>query len=216
MESVEKQISISKTARYYVIPPVERPVKKVLIVIHGYAQLAKDFIEEFRGLINDHVLIAAPEGLSKFYFRNEPAASWMTKEDRENEISDYLLYLDKFINSLKTDFDITGAEISLLGFSQGVHTAVRWFIHSPESFSNLILCSSDFPKDADINMLKEKLINAKMQFIYGTKDEVITLQRYQESMDLLKTNNVIFDELSFEGGHRINLETLQLKLKKHK
>ena len=61
------------------------------------------FAQCFKILNTDKNTIIAPEGLSRFYkngFYGEVVSSWMTKEDRLNEINDYILYLDTLIEEL--------------------------------------------------------------------------------------------------------------------
>ena len=204
-------IKIEKTARYFMNETKGKILKNVWIVIHGYAQLAEEFLAEFEFLDDDSALIVAPEGLSKFYFRNKIGASWMTKEDRFNEIEDYLNFLEKLVNQLKNKFYLSDAKFNLLGFSQGVHTATRFFINSGQKFDNLFLCSSDFPKDADFEKLKTKLEYSNMYFIYGLKDEIVKQERYSESVELLNKSNIDFSIVTFNGGHKIDRESI-LKL----
>ncbi|MEP7146463.1 MAG: hypothetical protein ABI792_05600 [bacterium] len=214
MKIVEENIQILKTARYYVIGSESSDIKSLYIVIHGYAQLAADFIKEFEFLAGKKALIAAPEGLSKFYFRYKIGASWMTKEDRANEIKDYLIYLDLLFIELKNKFkNISEAKINIIGFSQGVHTAVRWFCHTKNHIDNLILCSSDFPKDADFITLKEKLFLAQMYFIYGKQDDVIGQDTYRKSIELLKEKKIKHKEITFDQGHVIDQATLKKFIK---
>lgn len=217
MKTEEQFLRIEKTARYYSNDPDVKKPGSLWIVIHGYAQLAKDFIEEFEFLNENQVLIIAPEGLSKFYSRNRIGASWMTKEDRINEINDYLKYLDGLFSILKIKYDLSAANINLLGFSQGVHTAVRWFTNSNFAFNNLILCSSDFPEDVDFIKLNQKLERSKMSYLYGDKDEVISGKTFSSGIELLKSKNIPFENIVFEGKHEINRETLKsvIKTKNH-
>lgn len=209
MKTEEQFLKIEKTARYYSNDPDVNKPGSLWIVIHGYAQLAKDFIDEFEFLNENRTLIVAPEGLSKFYTRNRIGASWMTKEDRINEINDYLKYLDGLFSNLKIKYDLSAAKINLLGFSQGVHTAVRWYISSNIVFDNLILCSSDFPGDADFIKLNQKLEKSKMFYIYGNKDEVISGKTFSAGIELLKSENIPFENIVFEGKHEIQRETLK-------
>ncbi len=51
----------------------------------------------------------------------------MTKEDRENEIADYVDFLDAVFGEVVTP----GARVTVLGFSQGVATAARWLALRP-------------------------------------------------------------------------------------
>lgn len=208
MKTEELLLKVEKTARYYSNDPVSEKPDTLWIVIHGYAQLAKDFIDEFEFLNDSRTLIIAPEGLSKFYSRNRIGASWMTKEDRSNEINDYLKYLDGLFSVLKIKYDLSDTMINLLGFSQGVHTAVRWFINSNFVFDNLILCSSDFPVDADFNKLNQKLVRSKMFYLHGDKDEIVSGKTFNAGIELLNSKDIRFEQIKFEGKHEIHRETL--------
>lgn len=208
MNIVGHNIKVDKTARYYT-NKVSEEIKTVWFVIHGYAQLARDFIKEFEFLSNSSTLIIAPEGLSKFYFRDKIVASWMTKEDRENEINDYVNYLNKILNQIENKFDLTSAKFNLLGFSQGVHTAARFFINSNFYFNNLLLCSSNFPKDVDFIRLKQKLKKSKMFYLYGDEDKSISLKSFKESINLLEEKQIPFEIISFHGGHIIDEQSLK-------
>ena len=200
----ESHIKIEKIARYYSNEPKRREVKNFWFVIHGYGQLASDFIKEFEFLDDRNTLIIAPEGLSKFYSKNKAGASWMTSEDRLNEINDYICYLEKVTNEIKSTYNISVSEKYLLGFSQGVHTAVRFFLNSKKRFEHLILCSSDFPSDIDFDLLSNKLKSTVMHFIYGKNDRIINAKRYSESSDLLKKNNIEFYKVIYNGDHEID------------
>lgn len=207
MNFKEHFLKVEKTARYYTSNASN--ISDVWILIHGYAQLAKNFIDEFGFLESDNTLLVAPEGLSRFYFRNKIAASWMTSEDRLNEINDYSDYLERIVIDVKNEFDLTGASMNLLGYSQGVHTAVRFFIHSGFVFQNLILCSSDFPVDTDFEKLKLKLNTAKMFLTYGDNDEILSPKVFNESKNLLLQNEISFEEIVFQGGHQIDAESIK-------
>jgi len=208
----EEHLSVRKTARYHTNSPTSK-ITSVNFVIHGYATLAKNFITEFSFLESDNTLIIAPEGLSKFYFRNNLGASWMTIEDRSNEIEDYIAYLDDLFKKIRSEYDISGAKVNLLGFSQGVHTAARWFIGSEYKFDKLVLCSSDFPKDANFERLKLRLKdNSKMFFIYGTNDKIIENSAFENAMKMLRENEIKFSHTTFKGGHNIDAGTVKMIL----
>ncbi|HMQ67677.1 MAG TPA: hypothetical protein PKA90_07175 [Ignavibacteria bacterium] len=208
MNITEHNIIVNKTARYCSNDPGESKITNTWIVIHGYAQLAKDFIREFEFLSVPEALIVAPEGLSKFYSKNNPAASWMTKEDRSNEINDYINYLEKIFTEINNSCDLTSSKINLLGFSQGVHTAVRWFIKSRYHFDKLILCSSDFPGDADFAGLKEKLSRSELFYLQGRNDRITTPERFAENLELLRNNNIKAEEIYFDGQHEIDPDAI--------
>lgn len=210
MKINEEHLVIKKTARYYTNSPSGK-ITSVNFVIHGYATLGKNFINEFAFLDNDETLIVAPEGLSKFYFRDKIAASWMTKEDRLNEIKDYVNYLDDVYEMVSAQFDKLSVKVNLIGFSQGVHTAARWFVNSGNHFDRLALCSSDFPADTDFSKLRKKLNeNAEMFYVHGNHDVIVNVK---DSIKMLKENEIDFNEITFNGGHVIDKESIQDLLK---
>jgi len=213
LNQIEKTINVTKTARYYTNSASDK-INSVVMAIHGYAQLAKDFIESFGFLDSESKLIIAPEGLSRFYFREKTGASWMTKEDRLNEINDYIHYLNLLMKKIENEYDLINAKKSLLGFSQGVHTAVRFFTASDVYFENLILCSSDFPKDADFEKLKIKSESTKIFYVYGNKDEIIRHGLFEAGNKLLDDNKIEFEKIIFSGGHKIDTEAISRILNK--
>ncbi len=92
-------LPVGRTARYYTLGPIGAATRQVWFACHGYGQLAERFLQRFEPLDDGAHLIVAPEGLSRFYLSDNPrerrvGATWMTREDRLNEIADYVRYLD--------------------------------------------------------------------------------------------------------------------------
>src|SRR5262245_36958952 len=94
---------VERTARYYTLGPLSEGVRELWFVLHGYGNLAAKFLRSFEELDDGSRRIVAPEALNRFYLiapDKAPAnerpvgASWMTREDRESEIVDYIDYLD--------------------------------------------------------------------------------------------------------------------------
>ncbi|MBL8008483.1 MAG: hypothetical protein JNJ56_13230 [Ignavibacteria bacterium] len=206
MKIIQDNFKTGKTARYCTNSP-SNEIKSLWFVIHGYAQLASDFIRSFDFLDNENTLIIAPEGLSRFYSRSLPAASWMTISDRENEIHDYVFYLTGLLKYISGKYDLKNSVKNLLGFSQGVHTAVRFFAHSDADFKRLVLCSSDFPPDADFGKFAENLKSAEMFYLRGRDDSIFTEADFQKSKFLLESNSIKFNEIVFRGSHEINKDS---------
>ena len=108
----EIKIKTSKTARVYLTNEITKNTKEVVISCHGYAQLGKFFIKKFEGISNEHRTVIVPEALNKFYWNGmngRVVASWMTKDDRESEIEDYINYLNQvyeMIWILSKDFNL--------------------------------------------------------------------------------------------------------------
>ena len=90
---IQKNITIPKTARYFVLGEASEQIEEIWFVIHGYGQLANYFIKKFEVLNNGKNLIVAPEALHRFYwkgFDGKVGASWMTNVERLEEIADYI------------------------------------------------------------------------------------------------------------------------------
>jgi predicted esterase len=213
MKIVESKIVVERTASFCIVLP-ENKINRVVFVIHGYAQLAKDFIKEFDFLDDGETLIVAPEGLSRFYSRDKIGASWMTRVNRDDEIGDYTKYLDKLESSLTEHYHLSSADKIILGFSQGVHTAVRWFTESLYDHSQLILCSSDFPTDVDFIKLKKRLNGNELIYIQGKEDAIVGIDTFRKSSSLLASNGIPHKEILFDGKHVISKEAVSAAMKK--
>ncbi len=205
-------LTISKTARYSTIGTLDENTTDVWFVIHGYGQLAEFFIQKFQILDNGKTFIVAPEALSKFYlkeFSGRVGATWMTKEDRENEISDYLNYLNQLYSHVFEGKNPANYRIHILGFSQGTATVCRWCMNDSIKYDRLILWAGFFGKGIQDIVSPEKLLDKEVVAVYGTRDEFlvkINLEAYE--LDL--TDAVPHIEiLTFEGVHTIVDEVLK-------
>ena len=133
----ERHIRVTKTARYFSLGAPGPGVQQLWVVCHGYRQLAKRFLRRFHPLDDETRLIVAPEGFSRFYLddgtrqhgKDDPiGSSWMTREDRENEIRDYIAFLDRVLDETTRSLGGGPESLTVLGFSQGVHTVCRWVV----------------------------------------------------------------------------------------
>lgn len=211
MEITSKNISIQKTARYFLSGKNTNP-KTLMFVLHGYGMPALRFLEEFIEFDSENILIVSPEGLSRFYtkgFYGSIGASWMTKEAREYEIQDYVNYLDEVYKEVLNSLESKPEKIILLGFSQGGATVARWFAKGKASADVLIIHSSDIPKDLDFQTLKSKSLKTKIHCVYGNEDKEIRKENFENSIKLLKENEINFEEHTFKGGHNINVEVIK-------
>ena len=70
---------------------------RLLLAFHGYAQRAESMVEMLETVPGiEQWTIASIQALHPFYGKNEQVvASWMTREDRENDIAEYIELLDQ-------------------------------------------------------------------------------------------------------------------------
>jgi len=154
--------------------------------------------------------VIAPEGLHRFYvegYSGRVGASWMTKEDRESDIEDYVAYLNTLYTSLLSE--IENIPVHLLGFSQGGPTACRWLAGSAIPFQSLILYATVFPNDFDFTVNRERLNQLSVQIAFGDKDMFASEETISEKMEWLTSKGISPCLQIFEGGHEIKYEVLQ-------
>ena len=199
---MEHKLIAQKTFRYQQIGELDKATH-LLIVLHGYGQLAEFFIRKFND-VPEKYLVIAPEGMHRFYLNGTSGrvgASWMTKEDRESDIQDNLNWLNQLLNELKENKKFE--KIILLGFSQGGATAARWYYSSENDFNHLILWASVFPPDLE---KPEHSNNSKNYFVIGNQDEFYSTE--QQNQEISFYRNLGFRTLTFEGKHDIDSKKL--------
>jgi predicted esterase len=176
------------------------------VVLHGYGQLAADFIEDFRPLVAPDRCVVAPEGLSRFYVDGMDAhervgASWMTREAREAEIADYLGALDATIRHLA---DGTPPALRVLGFSQGAATASRWALLGDTPIKRLVLWGGVPAQDLDLAEHAGVLRTLHPTLVVGTADPYVTDERRTAMRHRLQAHDIPLNTHTFEGGHHID------------
>ena len=214
----EHHVSVQRTARYYTIggtPLGGTPAtKRVWFVLHGYGQLAQYFIRRFDVVADDETLIVAPEGLSRLYTDQQygkVGASWLTREDRDNEVSDYVAYLDQVLATVLDGRSPNGLDITLMGFSQGASTACRWLDLSKTMRANrLILWAGYFPNGLSDVLRSVTIADLPVVYVYGREDEYISqLSDVEAYLNRLKTDVPQLQLAPFAGKHVVGREVLK-------
>ena len=207
-----KYISVQKTARYYTLGNLSKHTENIWFVCHGYGQLANYFIKNFQVLDNEKNYVIAPEGLHRFYksgMLGRVGATWMTSEDRLNDIKDYINYLNQLYFELLQDINTENVTINILGFSQGAATICRWIADRKIRFDKLILWAGIFPPDLDFKINRDILQKAKIHLVYGDQDEFFKKETLDIYLSELKKNNITAEIIRFKGGHEITIEALR-------
>lgn len=210
----ENYFNFDYKTRYFQSGKLDAQTKEVWIVLHGYGQLASFFLRKFSGLINKDTCIIAPEGLSRFYlegFSGRVGATWMTKEDRITDIQNYLHYLNNLYSKIIAPKISSDTKITLLGFSQGCATLMRWIVDDQINFDRVILWAGVVPPDIDFSKGKKLLKNKPFYFVYGKEDPFLKESSFEDIFQLFKKLDIQPGIHTFEGGHHIDENTL-LKL----
>ena len=205
------QIPVTRTARFASLGDTSADIKDVWFVLHGYGQLAEHFIAEFEPIHAASRFIVAPEALSRFYTRRAPnrvGASWMTSACREQEINDYLGYLNQVALHV---YDMLGKRVptTVLGFSQGATTASRWVTMGRLPVNRLILWGGDIAQDLDLHQYASVLAQCNTTFVVGNSDTYLTAERVEREEERMKAHNIPYELITFDGGHVVDPHVLR-------
>ena len=212
----ETQIQVKKTARFYTIGEAGADTKEVWLVCHGYGQLAGRFLARFESIASSERVIVAPEGLHRFYLdpidrsadERRVGATWMTREAREADITDYIAYLDQVCNTVLAD--TPDAALIGLGFSQGTATITRWAAASQRQLRRLVLWGAGLPPDLDWSRADTRLRDVPVTLVVGRRDPFALPERIAEQEALLGAHGIAFNTVYYDGDHRVDPAVLRL------
>ena len=194
-----KNIIIKKHARIFISKPINKQ-DEVWILFHGYAQNIIEFYNYFTEKEHINKCFIIPEGLSRFYqkgMNGTVGSSWMTKENRTEEIIDQKKYLDQVINEL----DLNNRSINVFAFSQGAATASRWISSSNIEVNKLFFWSGNIPSEI-LNNKQDRLWKYCPHFFIGDNDQFITLEKWSEFTSNLKDDQFTI----YKGNHYFTTE----------
>lgn len=211
-------ISVKRTARLAVLGPDSAGVREIWYLLHGYGELAAPFLNGARAIDDGTRLLVAPEALSRFYEGDVAArlhreakvgASWMTREDREAEIADYVAYLDTVHDSMLLKLGGAAPPVTVLGFSQGGATAARWVANGRVKAARLIVWGSQMPPELDLSNSAAQIRRAETVLVIGETDVFATPKIVEKETAKLNAAGFPFRFVSFKGGHRLDDDTLR-------
>lgn len=213
----EVKVTFEFDARYYRLGQLNSATRQLWIALHGYGQLAQYFARKLEPLTHQNICVLVPEGLSRFYLEDvqtrsqggsqRVGASWMTRENREVEISNYLTYLDTLYRK-ETSHLADVPPVTVLGFSQGAATATRWAVHQPERINRLILWAGLLPHDLDFERGKDVFRNIRLVHVYGKEDPYVTDSRFIEMKNMAQQLSADPEIIHFDGKHELHESTL--------
>lgn len=217
-------VEVPRTARYYTVGGAAGgapAARAVWVALHGYGQLAEHFARNFAPHAAGR-LVVAPEALSRFYLpapggapggANGTArvgATWMTREDRLNEMGDYVRYLDRALDAATEAAALDPAvPLGVLGFSQGAATACRWAAHRYAGglapAARVVLWGGTVPHDFDLaGPDGDALRAARLTLVAGDADEFATAAVVAAEAARLTAAGVSHEVVRYAGGHRLD------------
>jgi predicted esterase len=210
---------VQRTARYFTLGGrADVTTTTWWFVLHGYSQLARDFIRFFSDLAADDSRVIAPEALNRYYVVNPDVAvaqhrpvgaTWMTREDREADMADYVEYLDAVFEEVTGGGVSDGGRVNVIGFSQGAATAARWIAHGRVPATRLILWGGLVPPDHDLLRGPQSLRSVPLTFVLGSRDHYVSQASLDDDVARLSRAGINASIVRFDGGHVVSRAALR-------
>ena len=186
-------------------------IKNAVILLHGYGGDGKDIsmlsLNWKRHMPN--TVFICPNG-HEVCLINPSGFQWF---DLTKDEPDYILEqsikaekkIQKFINEIKQEFNLTNDKICLAGFSQGCMLSLNVGLISEEKFSCIVGFSG---KIIDQNNLKGRIKNfSDVLLIHGDADQVVPSTYLLEAKDFLIRNGINVQTLLIKNcDHNIPME----------
>jgi phospholipase/carboxylesterase len=186
-------------------------IKNAIILLHGYGGDGKDIsmltLNWKRHLPN--TVFICPNGHEKCAI-NLSGYQWfdLTKEDPSYVLEESIKaenVIKKFIEEVKTKYNLSNQQICLSGFSQGCMMSLNVGLTSNEKF----LCVVGFSgKIIDQINLKNRIKNnTDTLLIHGDVDQIVPSTHLLEAKDFLIRNNIPVETLLIKNcDHHIPIE----------
>jgi len=192
-------------------PENKAEIKNAIVLLHGYGGDGKDIsmlsLNWKRHMPN--TVFICPNGHETCPI-NPSGYQWfdLTKDDPEYILEQSINAenkIQKFINEIKQEFNLTNDRICLSGFSQGCMMSINVGLTSEEKF----LCIVGFSgKIIDHDNLKNRIKNSTdTLLIHGESDQIVPSTHLLEAKDFLIRNNVKVETLLIKNcDHHIPIE----------
>ena len=186
-------------------------IKNAIILLHGYGGDGKDIsmltLNWKRHLPN--TVFICPDGHEKCAI-NPLGYQWfdLTKEDPSYILEESIKaenVIKKFIEEVKTEYNLSNQQICLSGFSQGCMMSLNVGLTSNEKFLCIVWFSV---KIIDQINLKDRIKNrSDTLLIHGDVDQIVPSIHLLEAKDFLIRNNIPVETLLIKNcDHHIPIE----------
>ena len=201
-----------------IIPPEKTDeIKNAVILLHGYGGDGKDIsllTLNWRRFLKNTVFLC-PNSHEKCEI-NPSGFQWfdLSKDDEEYVLKKSLEaenMIKKFIEEVKSKYNLTNSNIVLSGFSQGCMMSINTGITSKDEFNCIVGFSG---KIINKDNLQARIKNkSKLLLIHGDRDEIVSSNFLLEAKDFFERNKFnIQTKLINNCGHHIPIEASSLAL----
>lgn len=187
--------------------------KNLVIMLHGVGSNSSDLISlaDYLNLNQDTTFLSpnapyeydmAPTGFQWFSLRDRSTQSMYRALASEGQV--FNNYIDKKLS----EYDLSPADLIVLGFSQGAMLALHHLPRRNEPINSIIAVSGALIKpDVLAEEIKSK---PDVLLIHGNQDPVVPFIAFEEAHQKLKSLGINCDTLIMhDTGHYINPKALQ-------
>ncbi len=198
-------------------PENNAEIKNAIILLHGYGGDGSDIstlsINWQRHLPN--TVFLCPNGHEQCSI-NPSGFQWfdLTKDDPNYILEQSLKaekILNKFINEIKSEFDLENDKICLSGFSQGCMMSINLGLTSDKKYNCIVGFSGKIIDKENLNLRKKTSTNTLL--IHGDSDQVVPAYFMLEAKDFYIRNNIEIETYLIKNcDHHIPMEASSIAL----
>ncbi len=198
-------------------PEKNNEIKNAVILLHGYGGDGKDIsllTFNWKRFLKNTIFLC-PNG-HEICEINPSGYQWfdLSRDDEEyilNKSINAESVINKFIEEVKTKYNLLNKNIILSGFSQGCMMSINVGLSSKEKYNCIVGFSG---KIINRDNLQTRIKNkTKTLLIHGDKDEIVSSTYLLEAKDFFDRNKINIDtKLIKNSGHNIPLEASSLAL----
>jgi len=207
----EHRFYYRRQGRCFLGPSPSAKEERLVVLLHGYGQQPKAFLEELLPAQGTRDQFLVPEGLHRFYLQGSKGtvgSSWMTREDREADIADYVRMLEELCTPFWEEKPYR--QLLLFAFSQGVATAYRWLCETKLPFGYFIAWAGSIPPDLNYRHCLALLPpGLGIELVRGTEDRLVKEEDMQAHATVLRDHSLQPTLRHFSGRHRVEVDLLK-------
>ena len=198
-------------------PEKGKKIDNAIILLHGYGGDGKDIsmlsLNWKRHLSN--TIFICPNGHEQC-FVNPSGFQWfdLTKDDPNYILEQSLKAekkLNKFIEQVKSEYNLKNEKICLSGFSQGCMMAINLGLTSEQKYSCVVGFSGKIINQKDLKQRKK--VPSDILLIHGDTDQVVSPNFMLQAKDFFIRNNIKVETHLIENcDHHIPIQASSIAL----
>lgn len=184
----------------------------ILVLLHGYGSNEKDlftfvqYLPENLTLITPQAPIILYENQHAWYNINIDEGS--SRYDF-NEVKKAKTTILKFVQEVKSKYDLKSKKIFIGGFSQGAIMSLYLGLTEPEFIEGVIALSGHLYPEVKNEIDFKNMDELPSFFIsHGRKDKVLAFSQAEAGVQYLESQNIEVDEFYYDTRHSISRDNL--------